>query len=190
MRLAIVVCLIASTAWADEPGQLSIGARFGTLHLLSTSGGEAGNKTEDQGIGFGAGVYADWQVERHLRVGVVVPSVLNGPGPTTNEYDVGFGLRVVGQTPLAPRLDAYVSLEPSVQFARLPESIWWTGHALNIGAGVRQHWGPSASVIAQVSLAFESFSGTVADPATGAMVNGSVNNAFIGGALGIEFSAL
>lgn len=189
MRSLLLVLLLATPAFAGEPAPLSVGLRAGALHLLSTSGGEAGNKTEDQGVGIDAGLYADWRLERHVRVGVVVPSVLNGPGPTTNEYDVGAGLRVVGQLPIAAAMDAYVSLEPSVQWARLPESIWWSGHAMHVGLGVRRDVN-GAGVFAQLTLAFTNFSGTVADPATGAMVNGSVKNAFIGASVGVELHAL
>ena len=190
MRL-IVACLVLSTSIAaadDEQPQpkltVGLGAQF--LKVFSTSGGVGTIKAEDQGTAYGVDLYAEYRIATHFSLGLAIPTTFNGPGPTSNEYDFGIGLRVRGDYPATPWLRPFVVITPRLALARLPESEFWTGHAIEIAGGGRIDITSASSLVAWIGLDFTSFSGDVTDPNTQMKAHGSVQTAYFGAGAGLE----
>src|SRR5262245_22582602 len=118
MRLAFA-CLLLSTSIAaadDEkpPPDFTIGLGAQLLKVFSTSGGVASAKASDQGTAYGFEPYAEYRVTTHFSLGLAIPTTFNGPGPTSNEYDVGIALRLRADYPATPWLRPFVVVTPSL----------------------------------------------------------------------------
>lgn len=191
MRL-VVACLIlsSSVAFADEQPQpkLTVGLGAEVLKVFSTSGGVGTAKASDQGTAYGVDLYAEYRISTHFSLGLAIPTTFNGPGPTSNEYDFGIALRVRGDYPATPWLRPFVVVEPRLAIARLPESEFWTGHAIEISGGARIDITDASSIVAWIGLDFTSFSGDVTPPPPDPQMktHGSVQTAYFGAGAGLE----
>lgn len=185
---ALVVASVVAgprPARADDP-PLAIGARVGALHALAIGGSTGAIVPDDQGLAFAAGVYADWRVQRYLALGLELPAIVNGVGPTANERDVGIGPRVRASYPASAQLEPFLSVTPSLRFAWLPQGVWWTGHALDLAVGVRARATTRFAVSFALRATFASYAGEVTLPLETATSHGDVRTAYIGADVAVE----
>lgn len=191
MRLAIACLLLSSSvAFADDQpqGSLTVGLGAQYMKVFSTSGGVASVKASDQGTAYGVDLYGEYRFSTHFSIGLAIPVTLNAPGPTTNAYDFGIGLRVRGDYPATPWLRPFIVIEPRLAVSRLPESEFWTGDAIAINGGARLDITAASSVVGWIGLDFTSFSGDVTPPPPDPQMktHGDVQTAFFGAGAGLE----
>ena len=191
MRLAIGCLLLSSSiAFADDQPQpnLTVGLGAQVLKVFSTSGGVGSFKASDQGTAYGVDLYAEYRFATHFSIGLAIPTTFNGPGPTSNEYDFGIALRLRGDYPATPWLRPFVVIEPRLMLARLPESEFWTGHAIAVDGGARLDITAASSVVGWIGLDFASISGDVTPPPPDPQMktHGSVDTAYFTAGAGLE----
>jgi hypothetical protein len=193
---SIIACLTTS-AFAEpgepessEPGtKYELGARVAVMPASWVGGSFADGKTngKNSATGVGVKIYGDVQVAPHLHIGVAIPSVIGGVGPTSAETDIGLGPRIVADAALTAVTGGYVAFEPAVIAAHLPGGEWWTGYQASLAAGVRIALTDSINMTAEVVLQPTAISGTVNFPfQMDPPVQGTVKTIYFGGGAGLE----